>query len=418
MKATLINIGDELLIGQVVNTNASWMAEKLNDVNVEVERIVTVADNPREIIDALENELHFADVVILTGGLGPTKDDMTKQVLCRFFDAKMVVHQPTLKHVKHYFEMRGLPFSELNHHQADVPDCCTVLFNEVGTAPGMWFEKSGKIIVSLPGVPSEMMFLMTKYVLPQLEARHADVVILHHTILTQGIGESFLADLIADWENHLPDGFKLAYLPQAGLVRLRLTARGTEKMNLHKKMADELEKLSDLIQPYFVGESNDTLELIVNKLFTKNRLTLAVAESCSGGALAAKIVSVAGSSAYFKGGLVAYSNEIKESMLGVSKETLAQFGAVSQQTVEAMAKGCRERFGVDYAVATTGIAGPTGGSDEKPVGTVWIGVASPSGVTAQKYQLGNDRPKVIERTVNQLLGDLIKILNRDGKNNV
>lgn len=418
MKATLINIGDELLIGQVVNTNASWMAEKLNDVNVEVERIVTVADNPREITDALENELHFADVVILTGGLGPTKDDMTKQVLCRFFDAKMVVHQPTLEHVKHYFEMRGLPFSELNHHQADVPDCCTVLFNEVGTAPGMWFEKSGKIIVSLPGVPSEMMFLMTKYVLPQLEARHADVVILHHTILTQGIGESFLADLIADWENHLPDGFKLAYLPQAGLVRLRLTARGTEKMNLHKKMADELEKLSDLIQPYFVGESNDTLELIINKLFTKNCLTLAVAESCSGGALAAKIVSVAGSSAYFKGGLVAYSNEIKESMLGVSKETLAQFGAVSQQTAEAMAKGCRERFGVDYAIATTGIAGPTGGSDEKPVGTVWIGMASPSGVTAQKYQLGNDRPKVIERTVNQSLGDLIKILNRDGKNNV
>lgn len=410
MKTTLINIGDELLIGQVVNTNASWMAEQLNRVNVDVEHIVTVADDPTEITCTLENELHFADAVILTGGLGPTKDDMTKQVLCRFFGAKMVVHQPTFEHVANYFEMRGLPFNEVNHHQADVPDCCTVLFNEVGTAPGMWFEQNGKIIVSLPGVPSEMKFLMNQYVLPQLEARHIDEVILHHTILTQGIGESFLADTISEWENALPQAFKLAYLPQAGLVRLRLSARGTEQMNLPQRMQDELAKLEKLIKPYMVGEETDTLETVVHKLFTDRYLTLATAESCSGGALAAKIVSVPGSSVYFKGGVVSYNNEIKNKMLGVSEETLRKYGAVSRQTAEEMAQGCLEKMKVDYAVATTGIAGPTGGSDEKPVGTVWIAVAGKNGVSAHKYQLGNDRPKVIERTVNQSLGDLIKFL--------
>jgi nicotinamide-nucleotide amidase len=285
-----------------------------------------------------------------------------------------------------------------------------VLFNEVGTAPGMWFEQNGKIIVSLPGVPSEMKFLMNQYVLPRLEARHVDEVILHHTILTQGIGESFLADTISEWEDALPQAFKLAYLPQAGLVRLRLSARGTEQMNLPQRMQDELAKLEKLIKPYMVGEETDTLETVVHKLFTDRYLTLATAESCSGGALAAKIVSVPGSSVYFKGGVVSYNNEIKNKMLGVSEETLRKYGAVSRQTAEEMAQGCLEKMKVDYAVATTGIAGPTGGSDEKPVGTVWIAVAGKNGVSAHKYQLGNDRPKVIERTVNQSLGDLIKFL--------
>lgn len=409
MTATIINIGDELLIGQVVNTNATFMAEKLNAINIDVNRILTIADDPKAISQSLENELKTADLILFTGGLGPTKDDMTKHTLCQFFGAKMVTHEPTLQHVTRYFSMRNLPISDINRQQAAVPDCCQVLFNEVGTAPGMWFEKEGKIVVSLPGVPSEMNFLMEKAVLPKLENRHTDSIILHRTILTAGIGESFLADKIADWENNLPTAFKLAYLPQAGLVRLRLTAHGTQEMNLQKQMEKQLQQLKKLIEPYIIGEGQDAPETVVNQLFTEKKITLSTVESCSGGAVAARIVSVAGSSAYFLGGIVAYSNEIKAKMVGVSEKTLQNFGAVSQQTAEEMARGCREEFGSDFAIATTGIAGPTGGSEEKPVGTVWIAIATKNEVSAQKYQLGNDRPKVIERTVNQAINDLLKI---------
>lgn len=411
MNAILINIGDELLIGQVVNTNAAWMAAELERHDIHVSRIVTIADDLNDIEQTLDEAEH-TDVVLITGGLGPTKDDITKEALCRHFGAKLIINQPAYDNVSDYFARRGLPLSDINKMQGMVPDCCEALLNKVGTAPGMWFERDGRIVVSLPGVPHEMRWLMSTYVLPRLSKRMGREAILHKTILTCGIGESFLAEKIAAWEDALPQNFRLAYLPDAGKVRLRLSAHGQDHAELQAQMDGEIEKLAALIPEHIYGYDNETLASAVGKTLLRRGASLSTAESCTGGTLAHRITEVAGASQYYVGGIVSYSNELKMNLLGVRRTTLEQFGAVSEQTACEMAVGCRMRLHTDYAVATTGIAGPTGGTDEKPLGTVWIAVASPEGVAAHKYIFATTREQHQERTANQALTDLLDALRR------
>ncbi len=447
MTTHIINIGDELLIGQVVNTNASWMAEELNKRNIKVTNISVISDGGDDIRQQLECSLSEADVVLITGGLGPTKDDITKSVLCEFFGDTLVRHQQTYDNVKKFFERRGLPFTEINQAQALVPSKCKVLVNEVGTAPCMVFTvrseelgvESEKIVVSMPGVPFEMKWLMQNSVLPLLEERLGAEAIVHKTILTFGIGESFLADKIADWEDALPTHIKLAYLPEAGKVRLRLSAYGSLMHNslqsisikerLECEVAEQIEKLEKIIGENIYGYDDETVSSAVGKLLKERGVMLATAESCTGGLVARRITETSGSSAYFKGGIVAYSNEIKEQLLGVKHETLEQYGAVSEQTAIEMARGCLTTMGVDYAIATTGIAGPTGGSDEKPLGLVYIAVAkrvrseelgvrsdreqSFVEVACEKYIFRTTREQHQERTANQALFDLYKLLTKD-----
>lgn len=442
MTAHIINIGDELLIGQVVNTNASWMAEELNKRNIKVTNISVISDGGDDIRTQLERSLSEADVVLITGGLGPTKDDITKSVLCEFFGDILVRHQQTYDNVKKFFERRGLPFTEINQAQALVPSKCKVLVNEVGTAPCMVFtmpqvetqyiaslqteaKPSEKIVISMPGVPFEMKWLMQNSVLPLLQERLGGEAIVHKTILTFGIGESFLADKIADWEDALPTHIKLAYLPEAGKVRLRLSAYGADHTELEREVAEQIVKLNDIISENIYGYDDDTISSAIGKMLNLRCVLLATAESCTGGLIAHRITETPGSSAYFKGGIVAYSNEIKEQLLGVKHETLEQYGAVSEETAIEMARGCLTKMGVDYAIATTGIAGPTGGTDEKPRGLVYIAVAKKnkeqgagskeqdveSEVVCNRYVFTTTREQHQERTANQALFDLYKLLN-------
>jgi len=405
MNAYLINIGDELLIGQVVNTNASWIASELEKNNIHVARILTIADDFNDISNTLSEALGHAEVVIMTGGLGPTKDDITKTALCDYFGMQLVMHEPSLTNVVDYFTARGLQVSAVNQKQGLVPDGCEPLVNKVGTAPGMWFERDGKVVVSLPGVPFEMQWLMHEYVLPKLQQRLGTEAILHKTVLTCGIGESFLADIIEEWEMALPDNFRLAYLPEAGKVRLRLSAHGEDKALLQRQMNEQIAKLVPFIDTYIYGYDDDTFATVVGKLLIERSETIATAESCSGGHLGHRITEVAGASTYYLGGVIAYANHIKEELLGVHKDTLEHYGAVSAQTAEEMAKGCRRLFQTDYAIATTGISGPTGGTDEKPLGTVWIAIASKNEVISKKYLFRTTRTQHQERTVNQALFD-------------
>ncbi len=403
MKINLINIGDELLIGQVVNTNASWMAEYLNENGMRVKTVFTIADNADEIKNALQQALQTAEAIIITGGLGPTKDDITKYTLCQFFNTHLVLHKPSLDNVRQIFEKRNYPMTPLNEAQALVPVCCRVLLNKWGTAPGMWFEMDGKVVVSLPGVPFEMQGLMREEVVPLLQEKFSIESIYHKNVLMFGIGESFLSDKIESWELALPQNIRLAYLPKDGVVRLRLSAYGNNLAELEKQVACEVENLRTLAGEYIFGYDDDTLELVVGKLLAERGLTLATAESCTGGTIAQLLTSVSGASAYYMGGVVAYANEAKEQLLGVKHATLVQYGAVSRQTAEEMALGAKQRFATDCAIATTGIAGPTGGTKEKPVGTVWIAVADCSGVEAQCFSFGGDRAKNAMRASYQAL---------------
>ncbi|HKL96196.1 MAG TPA: competence/damage-inducible protein A [Paludibacteraceae bacterium] len=412
MNASIITIGDELLIGQVVNTNASWIAAELETNNIHVSRIVTIADDFHDITNTLSEALLQSDVVIITGGLGPTKDDITKMALCDYFGMQLVMHEPSLANVVDFFTKRGLPISAINKMQALVPDGCEPLVNKVGTAPGMWFEREGKIIVSLPGVPFEMRWLMSEYVLPKLQGYLGVEAILHKTILTCGIGESFLSELLETWEAALPQNFRLAYLPDAGKVRLRLSARGDYKVTLQGQIETQLATLKVLISDYIYGYDDENFASVVGKLLRNKSATLATAESCTGGELGHQITEISGASDYYLGGVITYSNQLKEQLLGVSADTLANYGAVSSKTAQEMASGCRKLFKSDFAIATTGIAGPTGGTEEKPLGTVWIAIASKNGVVSQKYVFRTTRAQHQERTVNQALFDFWHFLTR------
>lgn len=398
MIADIINIGDELLIGQVINTNASWMAERLNSIGIRVRQVTAISDSGDHIKSSIDEAFRFSDLIILTGGLGPTKDDITKHVLAEYYNSKLVMHEPTLQHVEHFFNMRGRTITELNRRQAEVPECCEPLPNSNGTAPGMWFERDGKILVSVPGVPFEMKALVEEYILPRLAAKINGDVIIHKTILTQGVGESFLADLIAEWEDALPSNIRLAYLPQPGIVRLRLTATGNNRGYLEQAISQQLDSLMKLIPGYVFGFDGETLESVAGELLRNAVATICTAESCTGGYLAHMITRVSGSSDYFKGSVVAYSNELKTNLLGIDHGLIEKHGAVSREVVAAMASSARNLLNCTYALATSGIAGPAGGSPEKPVGTVWIALAGPNGLTAKQFLFGNNRERNIHIT--------------------
>lgn len=414
MTTTIINIGDELLIGQVVNTNASTMSGLLTKAGMAVRRTVVVGDAYAEIRAAVDEALRESDAVLITGGLGPTKDDITKTVLCQFFNSELTEDAIVYDNICRIFAARGYEMSETNRHQAWVPRCCTVLNNLWGTAPGMWFETDDhKVVVSLPGVPFEMELLMEHEVMPRLQQYFNAGCIINKNILVQGIGESFLSDRIEPWESALPQEIRLAYLPVAGMVKLRLTARGYDPATLQSLIDKAVKALYPLAGEYIVGEDCETLPELVAQTFTENGCTLATAESCTGGTLAARLTALAGASVYFRGGVVAYSNDAKETLLGVRHSTLEAHGAVSEATAREMAEGVRQRLGADFGVATTGIAGPGGGTPEKPVGTVWVAIASPQGTTAQQLRYGDRRQQTIDRTCNQLYGDLIRLLKNN-----
>jgi nicotinamide-nucleotide amidase len=413
MKAFIINIGDELLIGQVTNFNASWMAEQLNIIGIEVVRINVISDKEQEIVYALEDAEKHADIILLTGGLGPTNDDITKETLCKYFNTHLVFDEDTFHNIEDLFKLRGVAVSETNRRQAEVPSACTVIRNMNGTAPGLWFEKNGKMFVATPGVPFEMKPMMTHSIIPLIEQRLSGDTIVHKTILTHGVGESFLADMIAGWENNLPANIRLAYLPSPGIVRLRLSAIGPDKELLKISINNEVLKLQSIIAEHIYGYDAETIEQIIGQLLTVRGKTVVAAESCTGGYLAHVITRIAGSSAYFKGSVVAYANEVKENLLGVKPETLLNFGAVSEQTVREMAVNVRMRLQADYAVAVSGIAGPDGGTDDKPVGLVWIAVASEQNIIASQFRFGHIRLVNIERAavtaLNMLRKEILKL---------
>lgn len=398
MKAHIITIGDELLIGQVVDTNSAWMAQRLDGIGVKTIQITSIQDQASQILETVGMAVSQCDVVLITGGLGPTKDDITKSTLARFFNDELVVHQPTLENIEELFKRRGLEMTELNMRQAMVPASCKVIHNALGTAPGMWFEKNGTIIVSMPGVPFEMKNIMEEYVLPQLSQMINGRFIIHKTILTNGIGESFLSDMISNWEDELPQYMHLAYLPSPGMVRLRLTGTGEHKPSLQLAMNTEIEKLQNIIPQYIWGYDDDTMEALVGKLLFERKAWVATAESCTGGYIAHRLTSVPGSSAYFIGSVIAYSNEIKEKLLGVSPELLISQGAVSGQVVSKMAENCRKVLNADYAISVSGIAGPGGATADKPVGTVWVAVAGPEKTVQKLFLFGDNRERNIIKT--------------------
>ncbi|MBL7111896.1 MAG: competence/damage-inducible protein A [Bacteroidales bacterium] len=398
MKIEIINIGDEILIGQVVNTNAAWMAEELNKNGFRVHQFTVLSDNREHILQGLQEAGERADLVLVSGGIGPTKDDITKQTICEFFDTKLVFSEEAFQNIEALFSHRGYEVTELNRKQAELPEHCLTLPNRLGTARGMWFEKESTIYIFLPGVPFELKDMFTREVIPRVKERFAPQVIYHKTVLTQGMGESFMANILEDWENNLPENIKLAYLPQPGIVRLRFSATGSEEEVLQQQVASEIDKLHELIPELIFGYDTDTLETIVAQLLMQQNKTLAIAESSTGGYISHLATSVPGSSVWFLGSVVAYSNRAKEDMLYVKKDTLESHGAVSEQVVLEMALGVRDRFRSDYAIATTGIAGPSGSTPDKPVGTIWIGIATLAGVFAKHYLFGDNRERNIRRT--------------------
>jgi nicotinamide-nucleotide amidase len=416
MRTEIINIGDELLIGQIINTNASWMSEQLDLAGFPVQRVTIIPDDPQQIIDILKESGQRSELVLLTGGLGPTKDDLTKETLCKYFRTRLIFDTATFNNIEKFFNTRGLQVSETNRKQAEIPESCIPIPNKNGTAPGMWFEEESEsdgkkhIFVSMPGVPFEMKAMLFNDIIPKLKQYFRPVVVLHRTFLTQGLGESFLSDLLADWETRLPANLHLAYLPQPGIVRLRLTGKGENELQLHMQMNEEITKMSSLIQDYIFGEGNDTLEAVVGRVLKEKKNTLATAESCTGGYIAHLLTSIPGSSAYYKGSVIAYSDEIKIKELGISEKILEKYGAVSEEVVRQMAVNVRDRFRSDYSVAVSGIAGPDGGTKDKPVGLVWIAIAGPSGVHACKYLFGDDRERNIRRATLQTLNNLRKVI--------
>ena len=398
VNAEIIAIGDELLYGQIMDTNSHWISQELDAVGVRVVRKTTVGDNRTDILTAFEEASKRADLILITGGLGPTQDDLTKPLLAEFFGCEIVEVPEAVAAVSAYFTRRGREMTLLNTLQGHLPTCCTYVPNEVGTAPGMWFEQKGCYWMSMPGVPHEMKKLVKDFVLPKLSQVFELPVIYHKLIKTAGIGESWLADLIKDWENALPTHIRLAYLPSLGHVKLRLTAFGTNKEQLQQEVAAQIQILLPQIEKYVYGYDEETLETALGKLLKNAGKTIALAESCSGGYVSHLITTVPGSSAYFQGAVVPYHNAFKERILGVKSETLSSHGAVSEATVAEMAEGVRKLFNADYGLASSGIAGPDGGTADKPVGTVWIGCAGPEGVETRKLQLTQDRMLNIQLT--------------------
>ena len=391
VRAEIITIGDEILYGQILDTNTQWISLELDKIGIKTVRKSSVGDQRDEIVQILQEAQKRADIVFITGGLGPTKDDLTKKILADFFNCPLAYHPEALQDVTDFFAKRGRELSDINRDQALLPTKCTFIPNKQGTAPAMWFNEQDTIWVSMPGVPFEMKAIMETEVLPRITTHFKLPVIVHQIRKVVGIGESYLSDLIQDWELQLPSHLKLAYLPSLGIVKLRLTGFGQDKAQLHADIDAEFEKVLPLIKSYIFGREKDELASVVGQLLVDQQATLAVAESCTGGYLAHQFTQHAGSSAYFQGGIISYANDVKVMQLGVSQDILDTDGAVSDTCVMAMAAGARKQLGTTYALATSGIAGPDGGTDEKPVGTIWIALAHPNGVIARKLTQGGTR---------------------------
>lgn len=396
--ATIITIGDELLIGQVIDTNSAWIAQQLNKVGIFVKNRISVGDDADEIWKALDIESKGADIVLITGGLGPTSDDITKPLLCKYFNGKMITNEGALQNVKYLFEkVYHKPVSEVNLKQAEVPDVCEVIQNKRGSAPGMLFRKNGTIFISMPGVPYEMQGIMED-VITDLTSRYQLPEIIHKTILTAGIGESAIAEIISGFEEQLPEEIRLAYLPNYGMVRLRLTTSGFNKATTVKMIDGQFAELKKLVSAYIVTDEDETMEKVLGKILLQQKKTISTAESCTGGSIASLITSVPGSSAYYEGSVVSYSYNIKESLLNVKQETLERYGAVSEETVKEMLAGLLYIMKTDFGIAVSGIMGPDGGTEDKPVGTVWIAVGNKDKVVTQKFKQRFERKKNIEVT--------------------
>ena len=413
MLAELITIGDEILIGQIVDTNSAWMAQKLNLAGIKVKQITSVSDEKQHILNALQEASQRADIILITGGLGPTKDDITKKTLAEYFNVGLRIDDDALENVKQIFSRYKSPMLESNIRQAEVLENCTTLLNVNGTAPGMWIESGEKVYVSMPGVPFEMMYLMEELVIPKIKESFKLESIVHHTILTAGIGESMLAEKIFFVEESLPAHIGLAYLPKLGVVRLRLSGRGAEVQNLKNEIALYASRIVELIGEFVVIEADVPLEKAILDMMASLNLTLSTAESCTGGYISHLLTQQAGSSKVFLGGAVSYSNDLKCTMLSVSEETLYEFGAVSEETVLEMANGAKTNFRSDYAISVSGIAGPDGGTEEKPVGMVWVAIAGKKKTISKKFQFGNKRVQNIERSAINALFLLYKLVKEE-----
>ncbi len=406
MLLDIISIGDELLIGQTLNTNAFWISKKLNTIGFEVRQQLTISDNADVIKSSLDASLKVVDVILITGGLGPTNDDLTMPVLNEYFGGKLIKDELIYQDIEQLITSRGFEMNENNKKQALVPDVCKPIRNAHGTAPGLWFERDNKVVVAMPGVPYEMKAMIENTVIPQLKEKFQLPEIVHRMVYTQGIPEAKLAEILEDWEANLPTSIKLAYLPSPGRVKMRLSSKGQDRGVLENNIENEAEKLQSLIGEFIYQADEGKIAQTIGKLLLDKKATLATAESCTGGYIAHLITQISGSSDYFKGAVVSYANEVKINELGVNPKDIEQYGAVSQQVVEQMAAGVRQRLNTDYAVATSGIAGPTGGTVDKPVGTVWMAVATPTGVISQKHLFGKQREENIERSAITALGIL------------
>ena len=405
MKAELITIGDEILIGQIINTNAVFLAKELNKIGIEIAQITSISDQKEHIIEALDASTKRAEVVILTGGLGPTKDDLTKHTLCEYFNDTLIENEEILAHIEEIFKKYvNTPINNQNRQQALLPSKASIFKNDHGTASGMWFEKKGQVIISLPGVPFEMKSLMNQSVIPQLQKHFTRPFILHKTIMTYGLGESAIAERIEVWENNLPQTIKLAYLPNLGRVRIRLSSVGSDEELLKNTIDSEIEKLLPLINDIFVGFEDETsLEIQIKEGFVKQQKTLALAESCTGGEIASRLTQVAGASKYFKGCAVAYHTQSKTDLLGVPEALINKYSVVSKEVASAMAENTRKKFNATVGLSTTGNAGPSKGDSDAEIGTVWIAIATQDKIVTEKFLFGIHRERVIGKSVNKAL---------------
>jgi nicotinamide-nucleotide amidase len=411
INAEIITIGDEILIGQIVDTNSAWLAKNLNKIGINVAQMTSISDNNQHIINALNDATLRADLIIVTGGLGPTKDDITKNTAAEYFNSKLVLNNDVLDHIKKLLTPKAIDINHLNISQAEVPDNCLLLHNEQGTAPGMWFEKNQKIFVFLPGVPYEMEYIYNTHLKTSFQKYFNTPAIVHKTLMLIGVAESMLEPCIHDWEEQLPEPIKLAYLPSPGLMKLRLTAKGDAEENLNVLIDNEVKKVLPLISKWFYTDDDENIEVTIGKLLRNNKKTMCTCESCTGGNIAHLLTSIAGSSDYFKGSIVSYANEIKENLVHVAPRLIENFGAVSKSVVEAMAENTLKLMNADYAVATSGIAGPDGGTVEKPVGTIWIAVCSKNKIISRKLNTGDsNRERNIRRATLSVLKELHELI--------
>ena len=410
MKAAIVTIGDEILIGQIVDTNSGYMAKALDKIGIEIAEMLSISDNKQHILDTFANLQNKVDLVLITGGLGPTKDDITKKTFCDYFEDELVINPEVLAHVTEIIEgFYKRPISQMNRDQALVPSKCTILTNANGTAPGMWMKKENTVYISLPGVPYEMKYIVDNVIVPKIIREYKRPFIIHQTVMTYGQGESMIAEKIEEWEDNLPEFIKLAYLPSPGRVRLRLSARGEDEVVLNNALAEQIKGLTKLIGDIIVGfDDSDSIEVVLGRMLTQYNKTLATAESCTGGKIAQRITAVPGASAYFKGSIVCYSKAVKIDILKVSKETIKKYSVVSEEVAREMVINVRELLKTDYAIAVTGNAGPSKDATNEEVGTVFIALATPEQIFVEKFNFGQPREKVIDRTVNKSFELLLK----------